>query len=228
MILSLPEGYDTEVGDAGRVLSGGTRQRVALARALYGNPAFVVLDEPNSNLDRVGEASLQAALNALATAGTTAVLIGHRESTLERVDKVLVLVAGAVDFFGTREEFYQSRAKPAAGPAPAPAGAPNATAGSPARQPVSAKPAATSPAPPARTPVKTEPAPGREAAQKATKKRAFRLDLDLGDDTPQVKPAAQNPPAPRPVRAKASVTAPQAQPQPNLRLANKPPKGKAS
>ena len=103
-ILSLPQGYDTEVGMEGTVLSGGTRQRVGLARALYSNPKLVVLDEPNASLDDAGEAALMRALAELRAAQTTVVLITHRTSLLGIADLMLVLVEGEAKLFGPRNE----------------------------------------------------------------------------------------------------------------------------
>ena len=104
MILQLPEGYETEIGEAGAALSGGQRQRIALARALYGDPAVVVLDEPNSNLDAVGEAALGTAIRDLKAEGKTVVVVAHRPSAIAATDKILVLEKGAQRAFGPRDE----------------------------------------------------------------------------------------------------------------------------
>jgi ATP-binding cassette, subfamily C, type I secretion system permease/ATPase len=100
MILGLPDGYDTEIGEAGAGLSGGQRQRIALARALYGEPRIVVLDEPNANLDGAGEAALVAALADLRASGVTVVMIAHHPALTAALDKLLVLGNGALELFG--------------------------------------------------------------------------------------------------------------------------------
>ncbi len=110
LIKGLPKGYATEIGESGAVLSGGQRQRIGLARALYGDPPLLILDEPNSNLDRDGEDALIAALSAVKVAGTTIVLIAHRPNILEKVDKVLVLNRGQQDLFGPRDYVFNELA----------------------------------------------------------------------------------------------------------------------
>ncbi len=108
LILALPKGYDTQVGDLGARLSPGQRQRIALARALYGDTRLVVLDEPNSNLDNDGEVALAQAMNGLRAAGITSVVITHRPSLIAHVDKVLVLEGGRVQKFGPTREVMKS------------------------------------------------------------------------------------------------------------------------
>ena len=107
MILYLPKGYDTLLGDGGAGLSGGQKQRIGLARAMYGDPAFIVLDEPNSNLDEIGEQALIAAVQDLRAQGKTIVMITHRASTLAATNKLLVLKEGVVQMFGPTLEVLE-------------------------------------------------------------------------------------------------------------------------
>jgi PrtD family type I secretion system ABC transporter len=120
MILALPNGYDTDLGDAAHKLSGGQRQRIGIARALYGEPRFVVLDEPNSNLDTAGEEALVMTLAELKKRKVTTIVVAHRPAILASIDKILALRDGAVENFGTRAEViqrYTAAARPAARPA---------------------------------------------------------------------------------------------------------------
>lgn len=121
MILRLPNGYETEIGDSGQYLSGGQRQLIGLARAMFGKPKFVVLDEPNSNLDGDSEAGLLNALERLKAQGTTVVLVSHRPTLVQGVDKVLLLKDGAMEMFGPRAEVLKrlmTQSRPAEVPAP--------------------------------------------------------------------------------------------------------------
>ncbi|KWV59843.1 MULTISPECIES: type I secretion system permease/ATPase [Rhizobium] len=104
LILRLPNGYDTEIGEGGMALSTGQRQRVALARALYGDPFLVVLDEPNSNLDAEGEHALSEAIMNVRTRGGIVVVIAHRPSALASVDFVLMMQEGRMQAFGPKDE----------------------------------------------------------------------------------------------------------------------------
>ena len=113
-ILALPQGYDNTVGREGAMLSGGQRQRVGLARAIYGNPTFVVLDEPNSSLDEQGDAALASAIVQLKSRGTTIVVMTHRTSVLGVADKMLVLNEGQTQMFGPRDDVLKALAEAAA------------------------------------------------------------------------------------------------------------------
>lgn len=117
MILRLPQGYDTVIGAYKGVLSGGQRQRIGLARAIYGDPKLVVLDEPNSNLDDVGERALGEVLLRLKQKGTTLFIITHRAGVLAYVDSLLVLSEGQIVISGARDQVLaQLRAQHASGP----------------------------------------------------------------------------------------------------------------
>lgn len=105
-ILQFSEGYDTDIGEAGGSLSGGQRQRVGLARALFGDPRLVILDEPNSNLDDAGERALVHALELLKAAGTTTIMITHKPELLYAADRILLLEAGRMARFGSRDEVF--------------------------------------------------------------------------------------------------------------------------
>ena len=107
MILGLAGGYDANIGGGDVVLSGGQAQRIALARAVYRKPAFVVLDEPNSNLDADGDAALTNCISALREAGSTVVVMAHRPSAIAAVNMILMLNQGKQTEFGTKEDVLQ-------------------------------------------------------------------------------------------------------------------------
>ena len=111
MILHFPQGYDTQIGDAGSGLSGGQKQRIGLARALYGDPSIVVLDEPNSNLDDAGEFALTRAIMAMRQAGKTVVIISHRPSILQTTNKLLLMRDGLAQAFGPTDQVLKALAQ---------------------------------------------------------------------------------------------------------------------
>jgi ATP-binding cassette subfamily C exporter for protease/lipase len=113
MILHMPQGYDTVLGDGGAGLSGGQKQRIGLARAMYDDPSLLVLDEPNSNLDEVGEQALVAAIVDLRKRGKTLVLITHRTSAISVTNKLLLLRDGVAQMFGPTTQVLSDLAKAA-------------------------------------------------------------------------------------------------------------------
>jgi len=114
LILRLPDGYETAIGEGGMALSAGQRQRIALARALYGDPFLVVLDEPNSNLDAEGDEALTQAILTIRRRGAVVIVIAHRPAALQGVDLVLAMANGKIQAFGPKEEVLRSVLQPAA------------------------------------------------------------------------------------------------------------------
>jgi len=112
LIQKLPLGYDTRIGEGGHQLSGGQRQLIALARAVVGEPPFLVLDEPNSNLDGPGEEALAACLNRLRAAGSTIILVSHRPQLVRQLDKLLLLKDGQLVSFGNADEVWKELGRP--------------------------------------------------------------------------------------------------------------------
>lgn len=122
LILGLPHGYETELGTFGSYLSGGQRQRIALARALFGTPPLVVLDEPNSNLDRPGDEALSAAIDGMRKRGQTVVMVSHRVQAIGKADLLLYIERGQQRAYGPRNEvmkLFQGPARPASDARPA-------------------------------------------------------------------------------------------------------------
>jgi PrtD family type I secretion system ABC transporter len=118
LVLHLPDGYDSDIGESGSMLSAGQRQRVALARALYGDPFLVVLDEPNSNLDAEGEEALTQSIMGVRARGGIVVVVAHRGNVLASVDQMMVINQGRVQFAGPKDEVLAKLRRPAAAPAP--------------------------------------------------------------------------------------------------------------
>lgn len=116
LVIHLPEGYETRIGEAGSALSAGQRQRIALARALYGDPFLVILDEPNSNLDAEGEAALTEAIQSVRARGGVAIVVAHRPSALASLDQVLVMANARIVAFGPKNEILNKITRPAGVP----------------------------------------------------------------------------------------------------------------
>jgi ATP-binding cassette subfamily C protein len=129
LIVRLPQGYETRIGEGGMALSGGQRQRIALARALYGDPFLVVLDEPNGNLDGEGEQALTQAISNVRARGGIAIIIAHRPTAMATVDQVLVMANGEAKAFGPRDEVLRKVIRPVATPVPTPVPVEPAVAG---------------------------------------------------------------------------------------------------
>ncbi|MHC2621880.1 PrtD family type I secretion system ABC transporter [Bradyrhizobium huanghuaihaiense] len=118
MVLRLPKGYDTPIGEGGAALSAGQRQRIALARALYRDPFLVVLDEPNSNLDAEGDQALTQAIHGVRARGGIVIVVAHRTSALAGVDQLIVMAEGRVQTFGPKDALLAKMVQPRAGPVP--------------------------------------------------------------------------------------------------------------
>ena len=120
MILRLPDGYDTRMGERGTSLSAGQRQRIGLARAVYGQPFLIVLDEPNANLDAEGENALVSAIETLRKAQSIVVVVSHRSNALAALNQTMVIYEGRLIAFGPSEEVFARVARPTAPAAGAP------------------------------------------------------------------------------------------------------------
>ena len=118
LILHLPNGYETEIGESGASLSAGQRQRIALARALYRDPFLLVLDEPNSNLDSEGDEALTRAIATTRARGGIVIVVAHRSGALRGVDLAMTLVQGRLHSFGPKDEVLSKLRRPTAAPLP--------------------------------------------------------------------------------------------------------------
>ena len=116
LIVGLPDGYETNIGDHGSALSAGQAQRIALARALYRDPFLVVLDEPNSNLDAEGDEALTRAILGVRARGGIVIVIAHRPSAIAGVDYILVMAKGRQQQFGPKDEVLARVIQPGAPP----------------------------------------------------------------------------------------------------------------
>jgi ATP-binding cassette subfamily C protein len=112
LIVALPDGYGTQIGESGLALSAGQRQRIGLARALFGNPFLVVLDEPNANLDRDGDDALTRAIESVRARGGIVIVVAHRPSALAGVDMLLVMQGGRMSHFGRKEAVLRTTLQP--------------------------------------------------------------------------------------------------------------------
>jgi ATP-binding cassette subfamily C protein len=111
LIKALPQGYDTQVATMGSRLSGGQIQRIGLARALYGDPVFLVLDEPNSNLDNDGSMALNVAIRTAKAKGRSVLIMAHRPAAIQECDLLMVLKDGAVAGYGPRDQILREMVK---------------------------------------------------------------------------------------------------------------------
>jgi ABC-type protease/lipase transport system fused ATPase/permease subunit len=119
LVLKMPDGYNTEISEKGAKLSAGQRQRIGLARALYGEPALVVLDEPNSNLDAEGESALIQAMASVRARGGTVIVVAHRPSAISVLDQLMMISNGQVVAFGPKDEVLRKvMARPVEVPRP--------------------------------------------------------------------------------------------------------------
>ncbi len=112
LIKTMPRGYDTPIGPGGVQISGGEKQRIGLARAFYGDPCLLVLDEPNSSLDKIGETALNRALQEAGENGITAIIVTQRESALASVDMIMRMADGRILDFDDRDVILEKFSKP--------------------------------------------------------------------------------------------------------------------